>query len=304
MLNTSEITSIDIELSTHCNARCPECVRNFRGWNIVNFPKQNLDIEKYNAIINQLPCLQDIILCGNYGDPLMHPDICDFISDKYNYMIFTNGSIGKINTFVELARSNVEIVCGIDGLADTNSIYRQDVDWNKLMHRVSAFIEAGGNATWQFIIFKHNEHQIEQAHALSKELGFRTFDARNDNRNNGPILDNTGNQIGFLEPHDRTIKKDYDINFELSLFKNPVTIDTDYSNYNISCQTLQQGRIYMNAMGEIRPCCYFGAMSYDEHKPIGKTLQEQMNNYQYIADAWNTKNCFEKCGEECGNAHI
>jgi hypothetical protein len=38
-----------------------------------------------------------------------------------------------------------------------------------------AFIDAGGFASWDYLIFKHNEHQIDEAIALSKKMGFREF---------------------------------------------------------------------------------------------------------------------------------
>jgi len=43
------------------------------------------------------------------------------------------------------------------------------------MRNVEAFISAGGRARWDFIVFAHNEHQVEQAEQLSKDMGFEKF---------------------------------------------------------------------------------------------------------------------------------
>jgi hypothetical protein len=43
------------------------------------------------------------------------------------------------------------------------------------MANVQAFINAGGRAEWDYLIFKHNEHQIDEAKDLSKKLGFYSF---------------------------------------------------------------------------------------------------------------------------------
>ena len=63
----------------------------------------------------------------------------------------------------------------IDGLEDTNHLYRRNVRWSKLMENIKAFTDAGGEATWAMLIFKHNESQIENCRSLSCTLGFRSF---------------------------------------------------------------------------------------------------------------------------------
>lgn len=59
----------------------------------------------------------------------------------------------------------------IDSLKDTNSIYRVDSQWNKLMENASAYLKFGAKARWDFLVFKHNEHQVEQAQASAKIKG-------------------------------------------------------------------------------------------------------------------------------------
>ena len=67
------------------------------------------------------------------------------------------------------------LIFSIDGLEDTNHLYRQYVGWVKLMENVNAYMSAGGVAVWDYLIFKHNEHQIDEAEKLSKKLGFYKF---------------------------------------------------------------------------------------------------------------------------------
>ena len=43
------------------------------------------------------------------------------------------------------------------------------------MENVDAFIGNGGSAFWEYLVFKHNQHQIEEARLLSKKLGFKKF---------------------------------------------------------------------------------------------------------------------------------
>jgi hypothetical protein len=43
------------------------------------------------------------------------------------------------------------------------------------MSNAQAFINAGGRARWDYIVFAHNEHQVEEAEALANKMGFEKF---------------------------------------------------------------------------------------------------------------------------------
>lgn len=43
------------------------------------------------------------------------------------------------------------------------------------MTNAKAFIDAGGRAEWDYLIFKHNEHQVDEAKELSNKMGFHSF---------------------------------------------------------------------------------------------------------------------------------
>ena len=64
----------------------------------------------------------------------------------------------------------LKVTFNIDGLQDTNHLYRRNVKWDRLIANVEAFISAGGKADWRYLIFKHNEQQIDEAKTLSKNL--------------------------------------------------------------------------------------------------------------------------------------
>jgi MoaA/NifB/PqqE/SkfB family radical SAM enzyme len=127
-----------------------------------------------------------ILFCGVHGDPCIAKDtlgITKYIieeSPKTNILFNTNGGMRNPEWWAELGsalRCNSQswVTFSIDGLEDTNHLYRRNVKWNKLMANVEAFINAGGRAHWDFLIFKHNEHQIEEAREFAKKLGFSMF---------------------------------------------------------------------------------------------------------------------------------
>ena len=84
----------------------------------------------------------------------------------------------KRQHFKQLAHMGAEISFAMDGLEDTNHIYRRGVDWNKVKTRFQTFIEEGGKAQWQWIEFPHNKHQIDEGRRLAEEWGFDSFDLR------------------------------------------------------------------------------------------------------------------------------
>ena len=43
------------------------------------------------------------------------------------------------------------------------------------MQNAKTYISAGGVAEWKYIIFKHNEHQVNEAEKLANGMGFAKF---------------------------------------------------------------------------------------------------------------------------------
>jgi hypothetical protein len=78
---------------------------------------------------------------------------------------------------------------GIDGLEDTNHIYRRGVKWERLQNNFREYIKAGGDAGWQFIVFPWNMHQIEEARQRSLDEGFTAFSIVQTVRNTGASIE-------------------------------------------------------------------------------------------------------------------
>ena len=97
----------------------------------------------------------------------------------------TNGGAQNTQWWIKLAQiygKNGHVTFSFDGLEDTNHLYRQNVNWQKCMENSYAFISAGGRARWEYIIFEHNQHQIEQARLLAKKMGFEDFRTKKTGR--------------------------------------------------------------------------------------------------------------------------
>jgi MoaA/NifB/PqqE/SkfB family radical SAM enzyme len=187
-MELADITLLLIELSTYCNAGCPHCARFDSDGNLhPDLTLGHLDIESIqsNLQLDQLVNLKIVRLEGDKGDPIMHPKIekiIDFFSQAPSspeIQIVTNGSIRSPAWWKSLAEKKhprLKVTFSIDGLEDTNHLYRVGLNFNKIIDNATSFINAGGNAVWKFLLFRHNEHQLNEVITLSKQLGFSEID--------------------------------------------------------------------------------------------------------------------------------
>ena len=183
---------LHVELSTFCNAACPLCPRYYEGTDVVrpDINLQSISLDKFKRYFPKeyLTHVDRILFCGTMGDPMMAKDCFEIFQyvQQVNFAceqaVHTNGGTrdsGFWKNMGELFRNGRRsVVFSIDGLEDTNHIYRRKVNWKTLMNNVQTFIDSGGKAVWDYLIFRHNEHQLEEARQLSKKLGFVDFRAK------------------------------------------------------------------------------------------------------------------------------
>jgi|TARA_Y100001949_G_scaffold73908_1_gene62765 MoaA/NifB/PqqE/SkfB family radical SAM enzyme len=182
MWNKNTIEWIDIELTSFCNIKCPGCLRQ-EMYDKVG-PLLNKSYIKFEDLKKwipkgYLPNLKIINFCGSVDEPTTHPefiDIVDYFLDFSDVNVATNGSTRTIKFWEDLGRRKLSVFFGLDG-TDQKSLekYRIGSNFKKVQENYRAFIGAGGNATWQFIVFDHNEHLIKEAENMSKVEGFKKF---------------------------------------------------------------------------------------------------------------------------------
>lgn len=285
LFNFNKIDEYQIEVTTYCNAACPQCPRNINGGRI----NPHLKLEHLpRAVIDQaFPAdlcnrLRQIFFCGSYGDPIMHPDFLDILWDfrqkspKLWLYMHTNGGAHDIEFWQEVAylmNGYGQVDFNIDGLEDTNHLYRRNTDFNKIIKNAKAFIDAGGRAVWNFIVFEHNQHQIEQAERLSKELGFEKFLYRSTGRflnhktmetfDEWPVADRSGNKLYSIKPTTRIEFTNRSIN-NLPILQEKYKDFADYfKNTEIKCDSLTHNRVAINAHGLVLPCNMLNHNLYD-----------------------------------------
>ena len=303
MLKLSDVRHIHVELTTKCNARCPMCMRNYRGYEYNSgYPSCELSLENFQHIVtpeilqqliepepkigNFQPILhvfRGISFNGNLGDFASAKDaveIVEYIS-QYNVpiKINTNGSLRNAAWWARLALPNVVVGFALDGLADTHHLYRQDTDWHRIIEHAQALIAAGGHAWWRFIPFEHNQHQEADCRQLARELGFENFENIYDGRDNGPVFDRYGNfshQIGtdtrpaHIVPDIKPLLESHVTWYNAKTIQHP----KDTTELNIQCLHKQNREIYLAADGSVYPCCFLGFYPQTMNHPGNQELRK------------------------------
>jgi sulfatase maturation enzyme AslB (radical SAM superfamily) len=129
-----------------------------------------------------------ITMCGNYGDSMTNPDLISIlkhfrsINPNLRFHMNTNASGRNATFWRELGEifsvNNSTVVFSVDGLEDTNWIYRKGTHWDKIVLAMETYISTGANSHWEFLVFRHNEHQVEEARQLAKDMGVTEFFAK------------------------------------------------------------------------------------------------------------------------------
>jgi len=190
MINYKDITRLDLETSSLCNAECPSCSRRACGGlkNTV-FTETFMTLQQIKDWfpVDFIKQLNTITMCGNYGDSMTNPELIPIlqyfksINPTIQFYMNTNASGRDAQFWLDLGeifKDKGTVVFSVDGLEDTNWIYRKGTHWDKIINAMTNYISTGAKARWEFLVFRHNQHQIEEARELSKQLGFKEFYAK------------------------------------------------------------------------------------------------------------------------------
>lgn len=293
MYRYQDIKTIHLEVTQNCQASCPMCDRNMDGKGIN--PHINLDeltLEDCKRIFEPefIAQLNTMYMCGNLGDPIVARDTLEifryFREHNPNMWLSMNTNAGARDEawWMELANTFGKmgtVIFSVDGLRDTNGIYRQGVNWDAVERSMKTFIAAGGRARWDFLIFEHNQHQVEEAETLSKEWGFEKFVAKKTGRfitgkgkakETHQAVDRKGNQTADIKKPDdqyvnNALKKQTLLEIKYG------SMDAYYQQTPIRCKVKDEGSLFITAEGLAMPCCWTAGRMYKWWHKDPKTEQ-------------------------------
>ncbi|HEY3041617.1 MAG TPA: radical SAM/SPASM domain-containing protein, partial [Pyrinomonadaceae bacterium] len=172
-----------IEPTLFCNLRCPACPT---GLQLGLRPSTSIDVNVFKSAIDEIGDYLFELWMYNWGEPLLHkqtPEMIRYAKEKGigNIRLSTNLSIPLTDDYIDrFVRSGLdELIVSLDGATqETYGKYRirGEID---LVHRNMLRMQEAKtrhglstpNIIWQFLVFKHNEHQIKQAQANYRNWG-------------------------------------------------------------------------------------------------------------------------------------
>ena len=306
-----DVRVVHLEITEKCQATCPMCDRNQNGGaDNPNLGLHELSLEDVQRIMPPefVKQLDRIYMCGNFGDPIVAKDTLEvfqyFRSQKKELTLGMNTNAGakKPEWWRELAKTLGNwsyLKFSFDGLGDTNHLYRQGVNWDIAWENALAFIEAGGKAEWDYLIFEHNEHQVEEARALAEKVGFRKFIPKKTGRFFSTM------QIDGKEKHQavnrkgekqQLLAKPKEVKYQnkalvkiQELKDKHGSLENYFDNVEISCKVGAEKNMYLSAEGLVLPCCWVAGNMYKWWQKPGQNQVWELIQQSGGKDAFDAK---------------
>lgn len=173
--------SMEIEPTTSCNLRCPQCPSGLR-----EFSRNTgmLDLELYKKIIDEIHEELVWLILYFQGEPFLNKQFLEFVTYASARNIYTATSSNAHYFTDEIAKATVEsgldrLIISIDGTSqETYSKYRIGGKLEKVIEGTERLLywkkklnKRTPHIIWQFIAFKHNEHELPKIKALAKKVG-------------------------------------------------------------------------------------------------------------------------------------
>lgn len=328
MFSPNRPYTFHIELTDKCNARCPMCPRT----NHLDHCKPNPVVENVELTLADFKThftpafcarTEKIIFGGAYGDPLAARElleIVEYLTPKgVAVAIATNGSLRKPEWWTRLgtamAGGDSVLELHIDGLEDTNGLYRIGTDYAKIIENAQAFIATGAKAEWHYIRFGHNEHQVEEAHRRSRALGFAGFTLIDSIRFGPDGVFRFQKPDGSAGVFHAPKRSGADVRAERVGPVSPAP-DPSQGAGEIDCKSARRNSPYISAHGQVSACCWMtGSVEeagfYAAHgvaprslnlrnRPLADIMADEPFASLY-SDAWKTGR-LQTCQIKCGRA--
>ena len=295
------VQGIHLEPTNICTLKCPGCSRTrFIDQWPAHWKNHSIDTTVLLRFLDiELSGIR-VELCGNYGDPIYHPDLAGLIRGLKDrgavISIVTNGSHRKQNWWQELVQELTTDDCvtfSIDGIPENFAQYRINGDWPTIEHAIKVCVDAPCDTVWSLIPFSYNQSNIEQARQLSQDLGIDRFQINRSAR--------FDEQTMHFKPSDELVGIEWHSqqNWKKTITANKIVPECDNGQTH-----------FISADGHYMPCCYLGDHRFYYKNEFGKnrkqyqikdtTLSEILNRsqmsgfYDSLADQ---PACQYNCGE-------
>ncbi|MBU3906158.1 radical SAM protein [Patescibacteria group bacterium] len=199
-----------IETVLGCNLRCPGC-----SWGNKTIKRKSgsMSFEQYKIIADKIKPYAKRVYLINWGEPLLNNDIIKIINYTSHFAkasISTNAQLLTPELAEKLINSGLhDLIISIDGITqEVYEKYRKGGSVKKAIESLELLDQinkTNGNKVKlipQFIVFKHNEHEMEEFEKKCHQLGLEPYFKE------PYIQKNSGVEISSIERYKRKHYKD------------------------------------------------------------------------------------------------
>lgn len=176
--------AIQIDATSHCQLACPLCPT-ATGQTRTTLGSGHLKLADFVRLLDDNPEIAEVEL-SNYGEMFLNPQLPELLACAFEHKVVVRGNNGvNLNYASEDALEAVVkyrvagLTCSIDGATqETYARYRVNGNLNRVLAHVDRIRELRRNyrsafpvLNWQFVVFGHNEHEIEPARQLAQQRG-------------------------------------------------------------------------------------------------------------------------------------
>ena len=287
--DNGELIDLMVEPTNRCNLRCPTCFSH-----LDSREKRDMLFTDFRYIIDNSGISIRNMSLYNYGEPLLNPDIWRMVkyardSGVHHVKIDTNGMLlDGANISSALSSGIDKISISLDGACqETYSKFRIGGSFAKVLSNIKELVRRRDAASsdmeieLQFIIMRHNQHELDAIRMLSEEIGVDI--------------------LRFKRVLVRRKEWEY------------LLPDNKYSRYDgvtpqNTCNKPAR-QLVINSNGTVIPCCYIVGDDVRKHA-LGNAFKESLSDilsgrkYMEFLEACSSDKSALDCCRDCEEGNI
>jgi radical SAM protein with 4Fe4S-binding SPASM domain len=286
-----------IEPTTRCNLKCQECPT---GMGLIKREKGDMSLSDFKDRLDSVSSHTSYLTLYLQGEPFLNKDLPAMIKYASQLRIFTclstNGHFLSENNASDIIKSGLKkIIISLDGTNQKSySQYRTNGNFDSVIDGIKTLVEARKKLkatnpliVIQFIVFRSNEHEINDIKKLGKALGVDKVEIKTAQHYN---LTSENNLITTIKKYNRYTQKENG-SWELK-----------YKSKGGCLRLWTTSVITWN--GKLVACCYdkdaeftFGNLEKENFKTLWKS-KEFMEFRREILKSKNSITMCTNCGEK------
>ena len=266
-----------IDICNVCNLRCPLCPT---GNGTLDRKQDFITLEQYRPILDRVKEHALVVSIYNHGEPFLNPDVFDIIEHTSASNIASNAS-SNLNwprpvDVDDIVKSGLEyLTVSLDGVSqEAYSKYRVGGNVEEVFENLRNLMAAKKRlksktpfVEWQFIVFKHTEHEMQRARELADEIGV-------------DLLRFISPGVAPEDIHDQSLQDEWMPDNPLYHEMNPKWVDERGYVFDETCYYLYRS-MFIYTGGGVTSCCHAHDENHDFGNILENTVDEIWNNDYY-----------------------